>query len=275
MSYSIVGEQISKFRKEKGLTQRELGEAIGVSSSAVSQWESGGTPDISLLPALSDILGVTVDALFGRTEAKREDMKEVVGRYIASLPEDKRIEGLISLMHKAMLTGCIDDITDVVDFECRDSEATYICRDGIVTAVSSGKQSFISAIRNGEGLFDDLLLCDENVNRLFSALSCPHALTMLSYLYRETPKYRTAGALAMLTGITQSEAEEILLKFTELRLTEELELETENGGAKAYTVNLTGTAVSLLFSVRLMMQPASSIKVISDKRIHAPSDEHA
>ena len=60
MSYNIIGEQISKFRKTKGLTQRELGDAIGVSASAVSQWESGGTPDISLLPALSDVLGVTV-----------------------------------------------------------------------------------------------------------------------------------------------------------------------------------------------------------------------
>ena len=110
MSYSIVGEQIQKFRKERGLTQGELGEAIGVSSPAVSQWEGGGTPDISLLPALSDILGVTVDMLFGRTEARREDMEEVVGRYIASLQEDKRIERLISLMRKAMLTGCIDEV---------------------------------------------------------------------------------------------------------------------------------------------------------------------
>ena len=38
MGYTIVGEQIQKFRKEKALTQRELGERIGVSGSAVSQW---------------------------------------------------------------------------------------------------------------------------------------------------------------------------------------------------------------------------------------------
>lgn len=272
---SILSERIAALRKERGLTQEQLGKMVGVSSQAVGKWEKGGAPDVELLPALSDILGVTVDALFGRTEAKREDMEEVVGRYIASLPKDKRIERLISLMRKVMLTGCIDEITDFMDFEHCDSEATYISRDGIITAVSSGKQSFISAIRNAEGLFDDLLLCDENVTRLFSALSCPHALTMLSNLYRETPKYRTAGALALLTGITQGEAEEILLKFTELRLTEELELETENGSAKAYTVNLTGTTVPFLFSARLMTQPTSYIKVISDRRIPASSDDNA
>ena len=272
---SILSERIATLRKERGLTQEQLGKMVGVSSQAVGKWEKGGAPDVELLPALSDILGVTVDALFGRTESSREDMEEVVGRYIASLPKDKRLERLISLMRKAMLTGCIDEITDIMDFERRDSEATYIYRDGIVTAVSAGRQSFISAIHNAEGLFDDLLLCDENVSRLFSALSCPHALTMLSNLYRETPKYRTAGALATLTEITRSEAEEILLKFTELRLTEELELETENGGTKAYTVNLTGTTVPLLFSAWLMTQPTSLIKVISDKRIHGASDDHA
>lgn len=275
MSYSIVGEQISKFRKEKGLTQRELGEAIGISSSAVSQWEGGGTPDISLLPAISDILGVTVDALFGRTETKRENMEEVVGKYIASLPEDERLGRLMALMRKAVLTGCVDGIADVMDFGHRDSEAAYIARDGLVTTVTLGGRSFLSAIRNPEGLFDDLLFCDESVRQLFAALARPHALTMLSNLYRETPKYRTAGALAKLTGITRDEAEEILSKFTEIHLTAELELETEAGGTKAYSVNLTGAAIPLLFSAKLITEPETSIKIISDKRHHAQSDENA
>ncbi len=274
MSYSMVGEQILKFRKEKGLTQRELGEAIGVSSSAVSQWESGGAPDISLLPAISDILGVTVDALFGRTETKREDMEEAVGSYIASLPKDKRLGRLISLMNKAMLTGCVDKIADLVDFERRDSEATYISRDGLVTAVSLGGLSFLSAVHHSERTLDDLLFCDERVSQLFSALSSPHALAMLSNLYRETPRYRTAGALAKLTGITQGETEEILSKFTELRLTEELELDTEDGGVKAYRVNLTGTAVPLMFSAKLITEQGAFMKIISDNRTDTPSDDN-
>ncbi len=92
MNYLIIGEQIQKFRKETGITQKELGEAIGVSSSAVSQWETGGTPDISLLPAIADRLGVTVDALFGREKITEENMREVLPRYIASLPKAKRID---------------------------------------------------------------------------------------------------------------------------------------------------------------------------------------
>ena len=266
MSYSIVGKQILKFRKEKGLTQRELGEAIGVSSSAVSQWESGGTPDISLLPALSDILGVTVDALFGRTEARREDIEETVGKYIASLPEEQRLGRLIPLMRRAALSGCIDAVTDVVDVDSRDSEMTCIAKDGFVTAISSKGQSFLSAAWCEEGVFTDLLSCGENVTRLFSVLSTSSALTMLSKLYSEAPRHRTVGVLAKLAGIAQSEAEEILRKFTELKLTEELELETENGSAKVYAVNLNGAAVPLLVSARLATWQSSTIKIISDKR---------
>lgn len=59
---------------------RHLKEALGVSSSAVSQWETGGTPDISLLPVLADRLGVTVDVLFGREEITQENMGEALPR---------------------------------------------------------------------------------------------------------------------------------------------------------------------------------------------------
>lgn len=266
MSYSIVGEQILKFRKEKGLTQRELGEAIGVSSSAVSQWESGGTPDISLLPALSDILSVTVDALFGRVEARREDIEETVGKYIASLPEEKRLRAFIHLMRRAALTGCVDAAADVVDLDSRDSEMAYIAKDGFVMAILSKGQSFLSAACCEESVFTDLLSCEENVTRLFSVLSTSSALTMLSKLYSEAPRHRTVGVLARLAGIAQSEAEEILRKFTELKLTEELDLETENGSTKIYTVNLNGAAVPLLVSARLATGQPSTIKIISDKR---------
>lgn len=268
MSYTIVGEQIMKYRKEKGMTQRELGEAIGVSGSAVSQWESGGTPDISLLPALSDILGVTVDALFGRTEARREDLEETVGKYIASLPVEKRLGRLISLMRRAALTGCADGAEDIVNFDRHDSEMTYIAKDGFLMAILSEGQSFLSAARCEEGELNDLLSCGEEVARLFSTLSDPDALTMLSKLYSEAPRHRTVGALARLAGLEQAQAEDILRVFTELELTQELELETQDGVTKAYTVNLSGAAMPILVAARLAAAPSSGtgIKIIADKR---------
>lgn len=273
MSYSIVGEQILRFRKERGLTQRELGERAGVSSSAVSQWESGGTPDISLLPTLSDILGVTVDALFGRTGIERENMEEVLGGYIASLPEKKRLGETVSLIRKAVMRGYMNNVADIVDVECHNAEETYISHDGLIMSVSSGGRSFLSAIHNAEGGFDALLSCDESVCRLFSTLADPSALTMLVNLYREAPKYRTLGALAPLAGIPPEQAEAVLSRFTELHLTEELSLETEEGPVKAYKVSLNGATVPLLVSAWLMTEPTTSIKLISDHREPAISQE--
>lgn len=115
---------------------------------------------------------------------------------------------------------------------------------------------------------EGLLSCDESICRLFAALSDPHALALLVTLYREPPKYHTAGALAMLLQMDQEETEGILTKFTQLRLTEELSLETERGSVRAYKVNLTGTAVPLLVSARLMTEPQTGIRLISDKREH-------
>lgn len=59
-----IGNRISKYRKEKGMTQEELAATLGVSSQAVSKWENDiSCPDISLLPQLAKVLDVTTDEL--------------------------------------------------------------------------------------------------------------------------------------------------------------------------------------------------------------------
>ena len=61
-----LGKRIAMLRKEKGLTQEQLAEKVGVSAQAVSKWENDvSCPDITILPLLADILGVTVDELLG------------------------------------------------------------------------------------------------------------------------------------------------------------------------------------------------------------------
>lgn len=61
MNTYITAQTIKKLREEKGLTQTALAEKIGVSSKAVSKWEtSKGLPDISLIEPLSQALGVSV-----------------------------------------------------------------------------------------------------------------------------------------------------------------------------------------------------------------------
>jgi transcriptional regulator with XRE-family HTH domain len=64
MYKKMLGETIYRLRKEKKLSQTELGELVGVSNKAVSKWETyEANPDIVLLPLLAQALGVTADEL--------------------------------------------------------------------------------------------------------------------------------------------------------------------------------------------------------------------
>ena len=62
MNLQELGNQIAILRRQKGLTQNDLGERLGVSFQAVSKWERGETaPDVLLLPDLAEVLETTVD----------------------------------------------------------------------------------------------------------------------------------------------------------------------------------------------------------------------
>ncbi len=63
----LIGNNIMILRKENGLTQEQLANALGISYQAVSKWETGNAcPDISTLPLLADLFSVSVDQLIGR-----------------------------------------------------------------------------------------------------------------------------------------------------------------------------------------------------------------
>lgn len=72
-----LGENIKELRKNSGYTQEELAQAVGVSSQAVSRWESGnGYPDIALLPVIAEFFDVTLDELMYDSTLTRERLQE-------------------------------------------------------------------------------------------------------------------------------------------------------------------------------------------------------
>ena len=72
MSKHSIGKTIATLRKAKGWTQVELAEKLNVSDKAVSKWESeSGLPEISQLPTMATLFGVTIDYLMtGKTPEK-------------------------------------------------------------------------------------------------------------------------------------------------------------------------------------------------------------
>ena len=64
MNGKEMGTLISKLRKERNMTQKDVAECLCVSPQAVSKWERGiGCPDVSFLPALSELFGVAMERL--------------------------------------------------------------------------------------------------------------------------------------------------------------------------------------------------------------------
>lgn len=71
-----IGKLIAKIRKQKGLTQQQLADKLNLSNKTISKWESGsGSPDISNLSALAEVLGVSVDELLKGELCGTENME--------------------------------------------------------------------------------------------------------------------------------------------------------------------------------------------------------
>lgn len=83
-----IGNNIAFLRKQRGITQEELANELGVSAQAVSKWENNSScPDVSLLTSIADYFGVTVDALLRAEENAIID--DVVNENIKSCRIDK------------------------------------------------------------------------------------------------------------------------------------------------------------------------------------------
>ena len=116
---NTLGKRISDLRRQKGLKQDDLAEKLNVSPQAVSKWENDQTcPDITLLPELAKILGVSVDELLSGkkeeiptvrmlAESERKDVKDMMVRIVVdSCDGDKvRVNLPVALVQVALDMG--------------------------------------------------------------------------------------------------------------------------------------------------------------------------
>ena len=99
-----LGKRIARLRRKMGLKQERLAELLSVSPQAVSKWENDQTcPDISLLPKLGKVLGVSVDELLsGQSEQtelavkfvpekERKDLKDMMLRILVDSSEGDKV----------------------------------------------------------------------------------------------------------------------------------------------------------------------------------------
>ncbi len=127
-----IGKRIAAHRKRLGLTQDQLAAKLGVTAQAVSKWENDQScPDISALPKLAEIFGISTDALLGYEDGAvheaevvddtPEDDCENSGIHIQNGNWDfqwknGRIGAIMSALF-VLLTGCLTLLSRVMNWD--------------------------------------------------------------------------------------------------------------------------------------------------------------
>ncbi len=242
MKKSMLGDRIHSLRKEKSVTQEELGRSLGVTAQAVSNWECGGTPDAELLPAIADFFGVSVDYLFGKSdEIKKDILLELIWE-LSHTPKEERFEkayqycwsiqqGLFNL-DPGLLTGALRE--DMVVPDSTKITSVLLFEEGMTyMRVNDNMHSFFLLPTPQGGIGSKLLEAWE-YEKFFSILGKKDRMRALLFLYGRKPMALSGKRMADYLLITEKEAEDILRDLCELQLLQEFEMDTEEGSCILY-----------------------------------------
>ena len=85
MDQMKIGKFIAALRKEKGMTQEQLGEKLGVTNKTVSRWENGNyMPDVEMLSLLSNELDVSINELISGERLAAGDFREAADKNLVT-----------------------------------------------------------------------------------------------------------------------------------------------------------------------------------------------
>ena len=111
MDEKKIGARIAKMRMDAGLTQAALAEKLGVSDKTVSKWENGGCyPDITILPAIADEFGVTIDYLL------RGDGRKVQKMFLGGCWQVKDVSELLADGWRVAMQPCLSSSEGSTDY---------------------------------------------------------------------------------------------------------------------------------------------------------------
>lgn len=139
MDLDKIGKFIALNRKNKGLTQEQLAEKLGVTNKTVSRWETGKyMPDLSLLKPLSEELGITLNELLSGEKIEEQKIVENTERNILNTIDysSKKVENehkKISII--LMILGAIISISALTIFNKESSWGSIYSIIGIIIFV--------------------------------------------------------------------------------------------------------------------------------------------
>lgn len=262
MDNNLIGNQITKFRKARGLTQEELGRSVGVSTQAVSRWENGGAPDITLLPAIADRLGVSVDALFGREGTEGLDMEMTIQNWFGSMPADQIYQTLQKLIFSAVMSQSPIQVPDVHLGSCIEKNTgNMICSQiltdtGIYFGVNAQDMNWSAICPKPEEGYQAFFAENDRYRKLLTTLAMPGCLEIILHLLHQRRQFSTVELLARNSGIDIAVLEPALNQLDTFSLIRSLEIETLEGKTKAYSLNEDGSYIPFFYLLRHLADKA-------------------
>ncbi len=258
-----IGENIYHFRTQMHMKQSELAEKLGVTVQAVSRWENGGTPDISLLPALSDALNVSIDALFGRDETQYEDPLNGLAAKIRSLPEEERYHAAYHASLRIMLAISDSPSIDQLFSDPRKVEnnrqAVKIIgqvRDGFLCGSLLKKRNYLFACASSE---ESGLLSPDQYRSIFECLSHSSVLSaVLFFLHQKNETGCTLSFIMKETGLDRSEASAALKELHDSGLAETGTYLSETGEIETWHLNNPCLIMAVLLIMADFSDPENS-----------------
>lgn len=155
MDTKMVGAQIARLRKDKGLTQNDLGDRLGVSFQAVSKWERGETlPDTAILLDLANALETSVDfILTGGSQVLHYRGKFTVAQMSEGILSLKRMGELLgkdNALYRHAIAGINEKLnTNIEDAFTDDRVMECFIAEAIIQNLMAGKYIDPTDVKNG------------------------------------------------------------------------------------------------------------------------------
>lgn len=218
----IVGRKIRELRKEKHITQEELGKAVGVSTQAVSKWECGGAPDIEVLPLIADYFRVSLDALFGRSCDSEEVLEKQLYNDLSRTHNSQKLERACQYgwaMFKGMSGMDSFANEEYGKVSVSDTNGTYarISFDsGYVFMNATEEFHYFLALPEPTSGYNVALSSLEEYTKLFALLSDPCKLQLLTYICSCKESLISVPVTAETLSLSKEKTEALLEEFCNL-----------------------------------------------------------
>ena len=249
---SVIGEQIKKIRIEKGITQEQLGEMIGVTTQAVSRWERGGTPDAEILPSIADVLGVSTDALFGR---ENRSFIATLARRLCGMSQEDAYRYAFNVCW-AIEIGLMRDVSIIDDFMGKlldesvtadDKKKDYFAKIIQDSGISDVRMSpdfkhFFLMLDYGSGIKEHLGDF-ESLRRVFALFADEKLLRILFYIYSLPNMPIATSLISQNTGLSEKETDRCMKKLCECNIALQMVVATADGEINAYSFRKESFAV--------------------------------